>query len=100
MGECNCGPELTTVLLIALGLVAGAIGTAIVVASLGTNIVRMVRFLRTNTVRLFVSVPREPKRAKSPRERPGIWAALWATLLFAVLIGVIVVSLVTIGTAS
>ena len=99
MGECNCGPDLVTTLLIALGLIAGVIGTVIVTASLGSNIVRLVRFLRANTVRLFVPMPREPREPKPPRDRPSLWAAIWAVVLLAILVSVIAAGLITIGTA-
>ena len=97
MSECNCGPELTQVLLMALGLLVGLLLATGIAASVSASALRIVRFLRSNTVRLFVSTPREQREQ---RAHGGSWGVVWALALLAVLVGVILTSLITIGNAS
>ena len=98
MNGCNCE---TADLLIAVAIIlAGLAVVAVVLGSLGFSVLRTIRHLRANTLRL-VSEPRERVGGTSaPRndgDSPRAGFGLWIGLLFGVFLVVVGASLYMIG---
>ena len=93
---CACD---SPAILFSLAVLAGGLLLLLAAGSLGFNVIRTIRFLQRNTLRL-VTQPREKTGGGGKATSGGgggIAHSLWVGLLFAVLLAVVGASLYVIG---